>query len=255
MEEFDDLLQQPDDSGYLDLSHRAWSTLDNVLWTWGQTLIVLNISYNNIKSISGGLGELSLLRELDARCNQIESLPEELGKCVRLKVLRINGNRLRSLPDSIGQCRMIEELIVSENQLTEVPPSIGSMSVLRVFKASNNKIEETPPELSKCLALKELDLSGNNTRNLPSELQTNVTMTLWLMGRELKQRTNVRQLEQATAELEDSARLQDEKRIDLEDKVKALNAEKEKLEREMPHDYLRWQAKMQGCKSKLCAVQ
>ena len=77
MEEFDDLLQAPDDSGYLDLSHRAWSTLDNVLWTWGQTLIVLNISYNNIKSISGGLGELSLLRELDARCNQIETLPEE----------------------------------------------------------------------------------------------------------------------------------------------------------------------------------
>jgi Leucine-rich repeat (LRR) protein len=255
MEEFDDLLQQPDDSGYLDLSHRAWSTLDNVLWTWGQTLIVLNISYNNINSISGGLGELSLLRELDARCNQIESLPEELGKCVRLKVLRINGNRLRTLPDSLGQCRMIEELYVSENQLTEVPPSIGSMSVLRVFKAANNQIQETPPEISKCLALKEIDLSGNNTRNLPSELQTNVAMTLWLMGRELKQRTNVQQLEQATAELEDSARLQDEKRIELEDNVNALKSERDKLEREMPHEYLRWQAKYQGCKSKLCSIQ
>jgi Leucine-rich repeat (LRR) protein len=120
---------------------------------------------------------------------------------------------------------MIEELIVSENALTEIPASVGSMSVLRVFKASNNKIEETPPELSKCLALKELDLSGNNTRNLPSELQTNVAMTLWLMSRELKQRTNVRQLEQATAELEDSARLQDEKRIELEDKIKSVSAE------------------------------
>jgi Leucine-rich repeat (LRR) protein len=255
MEEFDDLLQQPDDSGYLDLSHRAWSTLDNVLWTWGQTLIVLNISYNNIKSISGGLGELSLLRELDARCNQIETLPEELGKCVRLKVLRINGNRLRKLPDNLGKCRMIEELFVSENQLIEVPPSIGSMSVLRIFKASNNKIEEVPPELCNCLALKELDLTGNNTRNLPSELQSNVAMALWLMGRELKQRTNVQQLEAATAELEDSARLQDEKRIELEDKIKALTSEYEKLEREMPHDYLRWRAKFEGCKSRTCAIQ
>ena len=62
MEEFDDLLQAPDDSGYLDLSHRAWQTLDNVLWTWGQSLLVLNISYNNVKEISGGIGELSLLR-------------------------------------------------------------------------------------------------------------------------------------------------------------------------------------------------
>ena len=123
------------------------------------------------------------------------------------------------------------------------------------FKNNNNKIEETPPELSKCLALKELDLSGNNTRNLPSELQTNVAMTLWLMSRELKQRTNVRQLEQATAELEDSARLQDEKRIELEDKIKSVSAERDKLERDMPHDYLRWQAKFEGCKSKVCAIQ
>ena len=105
------------------------------------------------------------------------------------------------------------------------------------------------------MALKELDLSGNNTRNLPSDLQTNVAMTLWLMTRELKQRANVRQLEQATAELEDSARLQDEKRIELEDRVKALKSERDKLEREMPHEYLKWQAKFQGCKSKLCTIQ
>ena len=60
--------------------------------------------------------------------------------------------------------------------------------------------------------------------------------------------------EQATAELEDSARLQDEKRIELEDNVNALRAERDKLEREMPHEYLRWQAKYQGCKSKLCSI-
>ena len=34
MEEFDDLLQKPDDSGVLDMSHRAWVTLDDVIWTW-----------------------------------------------------------------------------------------------------------------------------------------------------------------------------------------------------------------------------
>ena len=94
MEEFDDLLQAPDDSGYLDLSHRAWSSLDDVLWSWGQSLIVLNVSFNNLKTISPGIGELSLLRELDASCNHIEALPEEIGKCVRLKKLKINGNRM-----------------------------------------------------------------------------------------------------------------------------------------------------------------
>ena len=34
MEEFDDELQQPDEKGILNLSHRAWVTLDDVVWTW-----------------------------------------------------------------------------------------------------------------------------------------------------------------------------------------------------------------------------
>lgn len=34
MEEFDDLLQKPDDNGVLDMSHRAWVTLDETIWTW-----------------------------------------------------------------------------------------------------------------------------------------------------------------------------------------------------------------------------
>ena len=82
MEEFDDLLKEPDESGYLDLSHRAWSTLDDVLWTWGQQLIVLNVSFNNIKKISSGIGELVLLREFDISNNSLEDLPLEMGEVV-----------------------------------------------------------------------------------------------------------------------------------------------------------------------------
>jgi Leucine-rich repeat (LRR) protein len=149
---------------------------------------------------------------------------------------------------------MIEELVVSENALDELPPTIGLMSVLRVFKAANNRIKEIPPEICKCLALKEVDFTGNDARNLPGELQTNVAMIIWLMSRELRQRTDVRQLEGATAELEDAARLQDEKRIELEDKVKAVEAERDKLDKMMPYEYLKWQKKMDACKSKVCAI-
>jgi hypothetical protein len=34
MEEFDDLVRSPDDSGALDLSHQAWTALDDVIWSW-----------------------------------------------------------------------------------------------------------------------------------------------------------------------------------------------------------------------------
>ena len=43
MGEFDDLIAAPDDSGLLDLSHRAWVTLDDAIWTWGTTLFALHV--------------------------------------------------------------------------------------------------------------------------------------------------------------------------------------------------------------------
>ena len=62
MEEFDDLVQKPDESGRLDLSHRAWVTLDDTLWEFGDTLLYLNASFNNITMLSPGLGELVNMR-------------------------------------------------------------------------------------------------------------------------------------------------------------------------------------------------
>ena len=62
MEEFDDLVQQPDDDGVLDYSHRAWVTLDDSVWTWSSRLLILNVSYNNMLEIPPEIGNLILLR-------------------------------------------------------------------------------------------------------------------------------------------------------------------------------------------------
>eukprot|EP00949_MAST-11_sp_MAST-11-sp1_P004719 g4719.t1 len=254
MEEFDDLLQAPDDSGYLDLSHRAWSSLDDVLWSWGQSLIVLNVSFNNLKTISPGIGELSLLRELDASCNHIEALPEEIGKCVRLKKLKINGNRMEILPKAIGNCKMLEELIASENALLELPSSVGNLGVLRLLRLSNNKLSQVPPEVGQCLALEEVDFTGNDLENLPEELRTNTQMTLWLCKREGKQRQIVDDLEHTTAELEDAARLQDEKQIQLQDQIRKLESDVATVKKEIPTTVINY-ARVREIRSKVCTVQ
>lgn len=194
------------------------------------------------------------LSELDCSCNQIERIPEEIGRCVRLKVLKCNGNRLDKLPHGLGQCKMIEELIISENALVELPTSIGSMTVLRILRASNNKIEEVPPELHACLALQEIQFSGNPTRNLPSELQSNVSMMLWIMKRQFESRAELQQLESATAELEDAARIQDERRLALEDTIRAVEQQRDKLARQMPHKFLKWHKRYENVKSKACTI-
>lgn len=86
MEDFDDLLHEPDESGVLDLSHNAWSVLDEVVWTW-DTLLVLNVAYNNIKELPPHLGNLRKLTELNVSHNKLESLPDEISSCVHLTIV------------------------------------------------------------------------------------------------------------------------------------------------------------------------
>ena len=121
MEEFDDLVQKPDADGLLDLSHRAWVTLDDTLWEFGESLLYLNASFNNITTLSPGIGELTLLRELDLGANQLEELPPEIGKCARLKKLKCNSNRLKTFPKEISGSTLLEEIIASENEILQIP--------------------------------------------------------------------------------------------------------------------------------------
>ena len=255
MEEFDDLLKEPDESGYLDLSHRAWSTLDDVLWTWGQQLIVLNVSFNNIKKISSGIGELVLLREFDISNNSLEDLPLEICFCARLKKIRLNGNRLKQLPGELGNCKMLEELIVSENALTLLPPTLGNIPTLRVLKASNNHLREVEPQICRCLALEEVDVQGNDTENVPNELRGNTNMILWLCKRDKAQRQLVADLEGTVKELENAARHQDERKVQLQDKIQVLNKEIKSLNDQMPKTYLKWQRRASSVSSKVCVIQ
>lgn len=255
MEEFDDLLKEPDDSGYLDLSHRAWSTLDDVLWTWGQQLIVLNVSFNNIKKISSGIGELVLLREFDISNNSLEELPPEIGLCARIKKIRLNGNRLKALPNELGNCKMLEELRVSENALTLLPATLGNIPTLRVLKAANNHLREVEPQICRCLALEDIDVQGNDTENVPNELRGNTNMILWLCRRDKDHRQLVADLESTIKELENAARHQDERKVQLQDKIQVLNKEIKNLNDQMPRTYMRWQKRVSAVGSKVCMIQ
>ena len=65
MEEYDELLPTPDEDGKLELSYRAWSEVDEIVWTMGATsyaplvlcivgeeLVCLSLCYNRLTSIA-----------------------------------------------------------------------------------------------------------------------------------------------------------------------------------------------------------
>jgi len=100
MEEFEDLVPTPDDEGRLELTYRAWSTVDDVIWTMGRTLVFLDLSFNSITNIPDELGDLYQLKELNLACNQVVALPESIGKLNKLNELRANGNKITEVSNT-----------------------------------------------------------------------------------------------------------------------------------------------------------
>lgn len=136
--------------------------------------MVLDISYNEVKFIPPGIGELGLLRycvqwlpraihggvclltqtkcvaqlassrEFNCASNHLQILPPDLGRCSRLKLLKCNGNRLDTLPTELSKCRQLMTVIASENTIMELPSTIGELPVLQTLDLQNNRLRTLP---------------------------------------------------------------------------------------------------------------
>jgi len=256
MEDFDDIVQSPNDKGSIDLSHRAWVKLDDAIWSWGRSLISLNVSFNNIVTISPKLGELACVRELDFSCNKIENIPPELGQCMRLRSLKLNGNRLKTLPSTIGTCRLLEEIVASENEIIKLPGELGNLSVLRVLKMQNNKLVELPPELGDCLILENIDCTNNaNISNVPQEVLSNASLLTWMCRHNKQHRTLLQELESTNVDLENAAELTAETGLGMREQIESLEMERNRLLKERPENYLQLRDHARRVNSVLCIIQ
>jgi len=256
MEEFDELVQAPDDSGVLDLSHRAWVTLDDAIWTWGTSLIVLNVSFNRVEKIPPGLGQLALLRELDVSNNHIEEIPAAIGECLRIRKLKCNGNRLHTLPKEIAKCKLLEEVYASENQMQILPSEIGKLTVLRILQCQNNKIKTIPPELGDLLSLDDVDFTNNpKIDNVPAQLLNDTPMIVWICRHNKMHRDQVEELSGANEELEYMSQLSEEEKIRMREEIEVLRHEKHKLEVERPIKYLKAKAVTTKYAKIICVIQ
>lgn len=181
MEEFDELLPTPDSEGSLELSHRAWTEVDEIVWTMGEELFSLSLAHNRLRSLSPELGDLKQLLELDCSCNQLEVLPERIGNLKHLRRLKVSGNKLTTLPDDIGKCLALEELIISENDIVSLPRSLGKLRRLKALHAQNNCLEMIPPTLADISTLTTVNCRNNpRLAMLPKKIRGDSELILWV---------------------------------------------------------------------------
>lgn len=118
-------------SGILD----ALPALLDVLST---TLVVLDISNNDLTTLPKGLRHCNSLEELNISHNPLRQLPVLLGDCTSLRMLVADGCMLSNLPVELAQLRTLHTLCVRGNRLVILPAWLCLLSHLETLRIDNN---------------------------------------------------------------------------------------------------------------------
>lgn len=141
------------------------------------TIGKLDLSNNNMKSLTESVTSLVNLRTLDVHSNQLTSLPQSMGKLQKLKILNISGNFFAELPESVQNCRSLEELIADFNKLQRLPETIGiKLFNLQKLSVHSNQLSYLPSSISCLMSLRVLDVHMNKLRYLPDDIDNLVSL-------------------------------------------------------------------------------
>jgi internalin A len=131
---------------------------------------VLDLSGNQLSTLSEAIGQLSQLKKLNLSGNQLSTLPEAIGQLSQLQVLNLYRNQLNTLPEAIGQLSQLQEVYLSGDQLSMLPEAIGQLSQLKALDLSGNQLSTLPETVRSLERLEKLILHGNSGMGLPDEV-------------------------------------------------------------------------------------
>jgi len=154
-----------------------------------QYLKIVNVSNNNLQSITPVVGLWKSLEQLSANTNSIGSIPNEIGQTTRLSVLEFNHNHLKVLPSEMELLKELQVLRMSENPGLEVSKDLWNLTNLKVVELSG--ISETTPVLGfnrmenldlTSIQLSYFDASNNFIDVFPSYISQQTSLIVLVMS-------------------------------------------------------------------------
>jgi len=137
----------------------------------------LSLSNRGLLEIPDELYTCTELTDLDLSGNQLASLSEKIGDLKRLEVLNLAGNRLQQLPDNIALLRRLRSLDLSKNEFAEFPKVMGDLRALVSLDLSANRLMQTLSVLFTLPLLQVLRLNSNNIVQLSIEIGDSTALT------------------------------------------------------------------------------
>lgn len=133
------------------------------------TLEILNLSSNQLRSLPDDFGRLSKLRILFCSDNPFDHLPPVLGDCPHLSMVGFKANHIESVAEE-SLPRNLRWLILTDNRLQKLPQALGQRPHLQKLMLSGNRLAELPESLAECAQLELLRIAANDFSTLPEWL-------------------------------------------------------------------------------------
>jgi len=172
---------------HLDLRYCALDEFPREIFDLADTLTMLDLSGNRLRTLPDDLPRLHRLRTLFCSANRFETLPASLGACPeldlvgfkanaiahvpaqalspRLRWLILSDNRVEAMPETLGACRRLRKLALAGNRLTALPAGIGGCESLELVRLSANRFatlaDALPASLLALPRLAWLAFAGN----------------------------------------------------------------------------------------------
>ncbi|MGF6209596.1 leucine-rich repeat-containing protein kinase family protein [Pseudomonas frederiksbergensis] len=142
------------------------------------SLEVLNLSGNALRSLPDDLHRLTRLRIVFCSDNQFTELPACLGQCAALSMIGFRANRIERVP-AAALPPLLRWLILTDNCISELPSELGERALMQKLMLSGNRLQQLPQSLVQLHRLELLRLSANRFTELPEWLLTLPALT-WL---------------------------------------------------------------------------
>ena len=102
------------------------------------TLVVLDISNNDLSFLPETLARCNLLEELNISGNPVRSLPLWMGDLVGLRMLMVDGCRLQSIPLELSTLSNLHTMCARRNRLVCLPSWLCLLNQLETLRVDDN---------------------------------------------------------------------------------------------------------------------
>lgn len=152
--------------------------LPNEVFDLADSLEVLNLSGNRMRSLPKQLPRLRKLKVLFASDNDFMVMPEVLGDCPNLQVVGFKANHIAHVP-AAALPPALRWLILTDNALCSLPAQLGQRPALQKLMLAGNHLQALPDSLQNARRLELLRTPANGLTELPGWL-TELPRLSWL---------------------------------------------------------------------------